>query len=239
MNTHKLESALLDQLRQLDSCSISNAIERFDVRLRNRGFTDSTVHCIFDDFPPVVGYAATVRMRSSEPPMEGHSYYYRLDWLEHVLSIPAPRILVLEDMDHHPGLGAFVGDVHANILRALGCIGLVTNGAVRNLPEVRALGFQMFAGRVSVSHAFAHVFEYGKPVEVGHLEVEPGDLIHGDLHGLQTIPFAIADKVPAIAQEMNEQEKQIIELCHASDFTIAKLRAEVSALGQKRKDTQR
>ena len=239
MNIRKLESAQLDQLRQLDSCSIANAVERFDVRLRNRGFTNSNVRCVFEDFPTIVGYAATVRVRTAEPPMEGHSYYYRLDWLEHVMSIPAPRILVLEDMDHHPGLGAFIGDVHANILQALGCVGLVTNGAVRNLPEVRALGFQMFAGNVSVSHAFAHVFDFGKPVEVGHMDVEPGDLIHGDRHGVQTIPFAIAEKIPAVAQEMKEQENQIIESCHASDFTLSKLRAEVSALGQKRKDTLR
>lgn len=187
----------------------------------------------------MVGYAATARVRTCAPPMEGHSYYYRLDWLDHVLSIPAPRILILEDMDENPGLGAFVGDVHANILRALGCIGLVTNGAVRNLPEARALAFQMFAANASVSHAFAHIFDFGKPVVVGHMEVQPGDLIHGDLHGVQTIPAEIADKLPGVVREMSEQENRIIQVCRSTDFTVAKLRAEVSALGQKRKENQR
>jgi 4-hydroxy-4-methyl-2-oxoglutarate aldolase len=235
----QLESNLLEQLGRLDSCSVANAIETFNVRLRNQGFTDSSVHCMCPDLPRMVGYAATARVRTYEPPMEGHSYYYRLDWLDHVLTIPAPRILILEDMDERPGLGSFIGDVHANILHALGCIGLVTNGAVRNLPEVRALSFQMFAASVSVSHAFAHIFDFGKPVVVGHMEVRPGDLIHGDLHGVQTIPIEIADKIPAVAQEMIEQERNIIELCHSTDFTVAKLRAEVSALGQKRKENQR
>lgn len=223
----------------MDSCSVANAIETFDVRLRNRGFTDSSIRCVFDDLPPMVGYAATARVRTSEPPMEGHSFYYRLDWLDHVLSIPAPRILILEDMDRYPGLGSFIGDVHANILRALGCVGLVTNGAVRNLPEAREIQFQMYAGNRSVSHAYAHIFEFGKPVEVGNMEVQPGDLIHGDLHGVQTVPLEIADRLPAVVQEMSEQEKHIVDLCRSSDFTVEKLRAEVSALGQKRKGTQR
>ena len=202
MNTRPLDQDLLQKLRGLDSCSLANAIETFNVRLRNQGFTDCNVQCMFPDFPPAVGYAATARVRTSAPPMEGHSYYYRLDWLDHVLSIPAPRVLVLEDMDEYPGLGAFVGDVHANILQAMGCVGLVTNGAVRNLPEARSIAFPMFAGNVSASHAFAHIFDFGKPVVVGHMEVRPGDLIHGDVHGVQTIPLEIADKIPAVAREM-------------------------------------
>ena len=239
MKTRQLELARLEQLRLMDSCSVANAIETFDVRLRNRGFTDSSIRCVFDDLPPMVGYAATARVRTSEPPMEGHSFYYRLDWLDHVLSIPAPRILILEDMDRYPGLGSFIGDVHANILRTLGCVGLVTNGAVRNLPEARKMQFQMYAGNRSVSHAYAHIFEFGKPVEVGRMEVQPGELIHGDLHGVQTVPFEIADRLPAVVQEMSEQEKHIVDLCRSTDFTVEKLRAEVSALGQKRKETQR
>lgn len=239
MKTRQLEAAQLEQLRGLDSCSVANAIETFDVRLRNQGFTDSSVRCMFPDLPRMAGYAATARVRTSAPPMEGHSYFYRLDWVEQVLSIPAPRILILEDMDALPGLGSFVGDVHANILQALGCIGVVTNGAVRNLPAARALSFQMFAGNVSVSHAFAHIFDFGTPVEVGHMEVQPGDLIHGDLHGVQTVPFEIADRIPGVAREMSEQEDRIVKLCRSTDFSIAKLRAEVGALGQKRKETQR
>lgn len=235
MNMNRLDSIQLEKLRHLGSCSVANAIEMFGVRLRNTGFTDSTVRCIFPDLPPTVGYAATVRIRTSEPPMEGNSYYYRLGWLDHVISIPPPRILVLEDMDDPPGRGSFIGDVHANVLAALECVGVVTNGAVRNVNEVRGLQFQMFAGSLSVSHAFAHLFDFGKPVEVGHMQVRPGDLLHGDRHGIQTIPFEIADKVSAVALEMAEEEKEIIELCHSSKFTLEKLRADVAALGAKRK----
>jgi 4-hydroxy-4-methyl-2-oxoglutarate aldolase len=235
MNKSHLEPAQLEKLRRLDSCSVANAIEIFDVRLRNTGFTDSTVHCIFPDFPPMVGYAVTVRVRTSDPPMEGENYYYRLDWLDHVLSIPPPRVLVVQDMDRHPGLGSFVGDVHANILLALGCIGVVTNGAVRNVNEVKALQFQMYSSNLSVSHAFAHVFDFGTPVEVGHMQVRPGDLLHGDRHGVQTVPLDLAHKIPAVAQEMIEQEREIIELCHSTEFSVERLCADVADLGTKRK----
>jgi 4-hydroxy-4-methyl-2-oxoglutarate aldolase len=236
MTTNLLTQSQFDQLGRLDSSAVANAIEMFDVRLRNRGFADASVHCIFEDYPPMVGYAATVRVRTSEPPMEGHSYYYRLDWLDHLLSIPPPRVLVLEDLDGPPSLGSFIGDVHANILVALGCTGLVTNGAVRNLPETRAINFQMFAGNLSVAHAYAHIVDFGKDVVVGNMHVQPGDLIHGDRHGVQTIPNEIAHKIPAVAREMIEQEQEIIQLCRSANFTLDKLRAEVSALGEKRKE---
>ena len=235
----QLAPAQLDQLRQLDSCTVANAVEAFDVRLRNKGFTDSSIHCVFEDFPPMVGYAATIRVRTSEPPMEGHSYYYRLDWLDHLLTIPQPRVLVIEDSDRFPGLGSYVGDVHANILVALGCVGVVTNGAVRDVSVTRALNFQMFAHNLSVSHAYAHIFDIGKPVEVGHMQVRPGDLIHGDRHGVQTIPLEIADKIPAVAQEMGAQEKEIIRVCQSPGFTLEKLRAEVQLLVEKRKEFKR
>lgn len=238
MTSNPLEPGTLEQLRQLDSCHVANAIETFGVRLRNSGFTDSTVRCLFEDFPPLVGYAATVRIRTSDPPMDGDAYYYRLDWLDHVMSIPAPRVLVIEDMDRHPGLGSFVGDVHANMLKAAGCMGVVTNGAVRNVDAARAIQFQMFAGNLSVSHAFAHVFDFGGPVQVGQMQVHPGDLLHGDRHGAQTVPLEIAGNVPAVAQRMKGEERELIQFCQSSSFTLEKLRSDVAALGIKRKNWQ-
>lgn len=235
MNSNRIEPDAVKGLRQLDSCSVANAIEVFGVRLRNAGFADSTVRCIFDDFPPMAGYAATVRIRTTEPPMEGDRYFYRLEWLDHVLSVPEPRVLVVEDLDTHPGLGAFIGDVHANVLRALGCAGVVTNGAVRNLEAARAVNFQMFARNVSVSHAFAHVYDFGGPVKVGNLLIHPGDLLHGDRHGVQTVPLEIAPKIPEMARQMLEDEGQIIALSRSSEFTAGKLHAALDALSAKRK----
>lgn len=214
----------LNALRQLDTCMVANAVETFHVRLRNAGFTDASIHCVFEDAPPMVGYAATARLRSGEPPIAGRTFRDRGDfWNSCVLEIPAPRILVLEDIDHPPGRGAFLGDVHASILKALGCVGFVTNGAVRELPAVRAMGIQLFAGNIAVSHAYAHIFDIGAPVNVGGMEVRTGDLLHGDRHGVLTIPAEIAAAVPEVAAELQTAEQKVIDFCRSSEFSVAKL----------------
>jgi 4-hydroxy-4-methyl-2-oxoglutarate aldolase len=230
MNTEPLSPKVLSQLRELSTCVVASAIETFDVRLRNAGFTNSSIRCIFPELPPLLGYAATARIRSADPPMEGHSYYARPEWWQHIQTIPEPRVVVVQDVDNSPGLGAFVGEVHANILKALGCDGIVTNGAVRDLRAVRAMGFQMFAGNVSVSHAYAHVFDFGGTVEVGGMKVKPRDLIQGDIHGVQTVPHEIAARVPAVANNILQRRQTLVELCRLNGFTLEKLQDAVKRL---------
>jgi regulator of RNase E activity RraA len=214
----------LDALRQFDTCMVANAIESFRVRLCNTGFADASILCMFPDAPPMVGYAATARLRSGEPPIVGGRFHDRADFWNSILEVPAPRILVLEDMDDPPGRGAFVGDMHAAILKALGCVGYLTNGAVRELPSVRKMGIELFAGSVAVSHAYAHIFEIGAVISVGGMEVRSGDLLHGDRHGVLTVPAEIAAKVPSVADELRRTEQKIIDFCRSRDFSIAKLR---------------
>jgi 4-hydroxy-4-methyl-2-oxoglutarate aldolase len=225
MTAPSLTPVRVEQLRRFSTCLIANAIERFGVRLPNTGFSDSSIRCIFDDLPPIVGYAVTARIRTADPPMEGGGYIYdRVEWWKDILTVPAPRIVVIQDVDPNPGLGALVGEVHANILKALGCVGVVTNGAVRDLNAVRASGFQMFAGNISVSHAYAHVFDFGGPVDVARMNINPGDLLHADRHGVLSIPAEIADKIPPVAAELADRRHQIVDLCRSSDFSIEKLR---------------
>jgi 4-hydroxy-4-methyl-2-oxoglutarate aldolase len=218
-----------DALRRLDTCTVSNAIEAFKLRLRNAGFANSRVRCVFEDLPPMVGYAATARLRSGEPPITG-SYHDRTDWWNSILRVPAPRIAVLQDLDEPPGVGAFLGDMNAAILRALGCVGYVTNGAVRELPRVRDMGLHLFAGNVAVSHAYAHIFDFGSPVNVGGLEVRPGDLLHGDRHGLLTVPKEIAAEIPPVAARLREGEQRVIDSCRSQEFSVEKLRQVLKVL---------
>src|ERR1700689_4756578 len=227
MTKGSLKPAQLEQFRRLSTCLVASAIETFRVRLPNTGFAHSSIQCIFKDQPSMIGYAATARLRSSSPRMEtnkSYDYYDRTDWWNEILTIPAPRVVVIEDVDTPPGLGAFVGEVHANILLALGCIGIVTNGAVRDLSDIQPTEFQMFAGNVSVSHAYSHIFDFGGAVEVGGLTVRPRDLIHADCHGVQTVPLEIADKVPAAAREIRQRRQNLLGLRRAAGFTLDKLR---------------
>jgi len=214
----------LKALRAHDTCTVANAIESFDVRLRNEGYADASVRCLTNCTAPVVGHAVTARIRCSSPPMTGGAFVDRTDWWDHILTIPGPRIVVIEDVDEKPGTGAFLGEVHACILQALGCVAAVTNGSVRDLPAISAGGFQLFADHVSVSHAYVHVVEFGTPVKVGGLEVNPGDLLHADCHGVLSVPQEIAADIPRAAAQIIERERRVLDLCKAGGVTVQKLR---------------
>jgi len=218
----------LESLRRLDGCTLANAIETFNVRLRNEGFTGGGLRCFFPLLPPIVGYAATVKIRGSAPPTAADLYPQRTDWWDYVKSLPTPHIIVAQDIASHPGLGALIGQVHFNIQQALGAVGIVTNGAVRSIPDAEALGFQIFAGGVSVSHAYTHIVEFGTPVEVDGLKVHSGELLHGDQHGVQSIPLGIAAQIPPIAARISAQKRELIALCQSPDFSLEKLRAAVA-----------
>lgn len=223
-----LTSEQLENLRRLDASTLANAIETFRERLRNEGFADNSIHCLFPKLPPIIGYAATVKIRGSAPPTASDIYPDRTDWWNYICSLPSPRIVAVQDVATKTGFASLLGAVHVNILRALGCVGTVTNGVVRDLPAAEKLGFQIFAGGVSVSHAYVHIVEFGAPVEIGGLKISSGDLLHGDLHGVQNVPLDIAEKIPAAAATIIAKEQELIRLCQSKDFSIEKLRAAVA-----------
>jgi regulator of RNase E activity RraA len=176
----------------------------------------------------MVGYAATIKIRGSAPPTTDGYYPDRTDWWEYILSLPAPRVLVVQDVATKAGLGSLLGAVHVNILRALGCVGAVTNGSVRDIPAAESLGFHLFAGSASVSHAYVHIVEVGGAVEIAGLKIQSGDLLHGDLHGVQSVPLDIAGQIAPAAERITAREQELIALCQSKEFSIEKLRAAVT-----------
>lgn len=222
--TGPLSERELEALRQFDTCTIANAVEAFNFRLHNTGYTGGKVRSMFAEAAPMVGYAVTARLRSGEPPVGGGNFHDRADFWNYILESVAPRVLVLEDMDRPPGKGAFVGDLHAAILQALGCVGYVTNGAVRELPSIGKMGLQLFAGNVAVSHAYAHIFDVGVPVTIDGMQVRTGDLLHGDQHGLITIPLEIAASIQRVALKLRKTEEQMIQYCRSRSFSVEGLR---------------
>ncbi|GDY23802.1 demethylmenaquinone methyltransferase [Verrucomicrobiota bacterium] len=224
MNT-PLASETLAALRALDTCTVANAIETFGVRLRNEGFTDPSIRCLFPHLPSLVGHAFTLRIRASGPPADGRPPVERNDWWNQLLALPAPRVVVIQDMSEQPGLGSFLGEVHAHIFKALGCVGVLTNGSAHDLAAIESTGLQVFAGSVAVSHAYVHLVDFGQPVVIGGLTIQPGDLLHGDRHGVLSVPPAIAPQIPAAATRLRESERRLIALCQSPDFTLERLRA--------------
>ncbi len=218
----------LESLRRLDACTLANAIETFHERLRNEGFADNSVHCLFPHLKPMLGYAATIKVRGSAPPTADSRYPDRTDWWDYILSLPEPRVVAVQDVATKIGLGSLLGTVHVNILRALGCVGAVTNGSVRDIPAAESLGFHLFAGSASVSHAYVQIVEVGGEVEIAGLKIQSGDLLHGDLHGVQSIPLDIAGQISPVAERITAKEQELIALCQSKDFSIEKLRAAVT-----------
>ncbi len=134
--------------------------------------------------------------------------------------------MVVQDVDPRPGFGAFVGEMHAAIGLALDCIGYVTNGSVRDLPALKALGFHLFSGSVAVSHSYAHLIEFGKPVEIGGLKISPGDLMHGDCHGVHSIPLDVASRVPEEAAKV-ARASSLKEFSRSPKFSLDNLEAKL------------
>lgn len=219
-----LNAEELAALRKLNSPTISNAIETFNIRGRDEGFMDSGVRCILPELGAMVGYAATVVIMA-EQPAAGNRRVHNPDYWDHVLSVPAPRLIVVQDVDQPPAQGSMWGEVQANIHTALGCVGCITNGGVRDLDEVREVGFGFWAAAAIVSHAYVHTIDFGTPIKVGGLVVNPGDLLHADQHGVINIPHEIARDIVRAAGEVEAKERVIIDLCKSPDFTVDKLKS--------------
>lgn len=220
----------MNAIRRLGTCIVANAIETFNVRLRNEGYTWPGLKCVTGNLPPMLGYAATSRVRTENPPPKGLSYYDRTDWWDAIELLPIPRVAVIQDIDSTPGHGSSVGEVHAAILRSLSCEGVVTNGSVRDIPVVAAMQFPMFARGVSVSHSYIHMVDFGGPVHICGLAIRPGDLLYGDCHGLLSIPIEIAAEIPQAAEKIARERKSIVDLCQSPDFSLEKLRKQVQQI---------
>jgi 4-hydroxy-4-methyl-2-oxoglutarate aldolase len=211
--TAELDPILIEELRTFTTPSISNGIETFDVRGRHEGFMNGSIRCMFPDLGPMVGYAATATIRAARPGDGADRDLWAL-----VHATPSPRIVVVQDLDDPCGHGSLWGEVNSNIFQAFGAIGVITNGCVRDLDEMHALGFHAFAGSVGVSHAYVHVAEVGVPVTIGGLRVEPGDLMHADKHGVCSIPIDIASELPDAVRKLEARERDIIAMFRGPDF---------------------
>jgi 4-hydroxy-4-methyl-2-oxoglutarate aldolase len=217
----------LQQLGRFDTCTLSNAIERLGVRPRNEGFVVGAIRCQYPKLSPVIGHAVTGRIRSSMPPVHGNWYFEQIDWWRYLVTVPGPRMVVMQDCDPYPGTGAMFGEVHARICRAFDCVAYVTNGAVRDIPGIEALGFQLFAGALSVSHAYVHVVEFGQPIDIGGLRICSGDLLHGDVHGVHKIPREVVRHLASAAEQVRLQEQELFRLCDDKDFSVDMLAAKL------------
>src|SRR5262249_61954032 len=145
----------------------------------------------------------------------------RLEYLNCVATEPRPSFVVIEDLDgEHAGYGAFWGEVQSNVHKALGCLGTVTNGSIRDIPMIPE-GFQMLAGSISPSHAYVHVVEFGGAVNVHGMATKRGDLVHADRHGAVVVPIEKISAMMAAADALTKREARIIAAARATNASGA------------------
>ncbi len=227
MSTTPLNEAELAALRALDTPTICNALEVVCPERRGAGYTDETLVSVDPALPPMVGYARTATIRSIQPSAAqgAEMAAQRMAYHAYVHEAPGPTVSVVQDLDGgRAGYGSFWGEVNSAVHKALGCIGGITDGSIRDLDDI-APGFQLLARKVVPSHAFVHLVDFGGEVNVCGMVVRSGDLIHADRHGAVVIPEAAAREIPAAAQAVADREQRYLDVVRRPDFEFAMLAA--------------
>lgn len=221
-----VDETLLEALRALDTPTVCNALEVVAPKRRGYGYTVDPLVCTRPELGSTVGYARTATIRAMHPSdlAGAEARAMRDGYYSYVDDGPKPSVMVIQDLDGESrGYGSFWGEVNSNIHSGLGCIGLITDGSVRDLPDV-AEGFQMLADRVGPSHAFVHPVGFGTPVTVAGMRVKDGDLVHADQHGAVVIPHDAAEDVPGAAAAIARREAVIIQASQEPGFNMERLR---------------
>jgi regulator of RNase E activity RraA len=221
-----LDPALLAELASVDTPTICNAIEAFKARDDSEGFTGARVRCLTPELGVMAGYAVTATCDSMTPGQPRRREPFMKLW-ETLAAAPKPAVLVFQDVSPAAAHSVHLGDVMATIAVRLGALGLVTDGAVRDLEGIRPLRFHLFALGVAASHGTFNVVDVGVPVTVDGVRIEPGDLVHADANGVVTVPLDIADRVYAQCRKVHEQERAMREYVTGHTFTLEGLRERV------------
>lgn len=219
-----LSSEVFAALTAVDTPTVCNAIELALGRRTAEGFTIRPVLAAHPNLPAIVGYARTGLILSSLPSEDSPDAVRarRIAYYRYVAAHPGPAVVVLQDIDPRPGLGAFWGEVNVAIHKGLGARGVLTNGSMRDLGAVDP-GFQILAGSLSASHAFVRIEEFECPVEVFGLRVKPNDLVHADRHGAVIIDPELARELPRAIDLVTRKEAPILRAARSPGFTVEKL----------------
>ncbi|NJN99635.1 MAG: RraA family protein [Anaerolineales bacterium] len=209
----------LSALREIDTPTICNAIERFNVRGRVEGFLGMDIRCLLPELGSMVGYAVTATVDSTTPGAQQDDGAWRA-WVEAIAAAPKPVVLVFEDVGPQPRKSAHFGEMMATLSKRLGVVGLVTNGGVRDILEVKRLGLHYFAAGVVPSHGSPRLLEINLPVTLDGVRIEPGDLLHGDINGVTTIPLAIAAQVIEAAHQVRRDEAELLAFFNGPEFSL-------------------
>ncbi len=214
-----LPEDLFHKIVAIDTPTLCNALEKLVDRAFTTGYTGSNLRCLTKP-RSVGGYAATVTLTTRKPPA-GREPISMAEYLDHLDTVPSPRIAILYDEDDVPCGAAAFGDVMANYHKAMGCVAMVTNGVVRDLVGIEAAGMACYAQGLIASHGYFHFLRTGEPVNIHGLTIHQNDFLVGDEHGLVQIPLEVADRIPSEVERIRRREERLITYCQSGGFTKA------------------
>ncbi len=213
---------LLQQLQQIDTCTICDAIELLDVRGRLEGSFSMDTRCLLPHLGVMVGYAITVLVDASTPDEPRSSEVWET-WLHAMENGPRPGVLVFKDVGPQPRRAAHFGEQMSTLAGRFGMVGIVTDGGVRDIQALDRKKFHAFGPGVVPTHGNPRLLEVNVPVTIDGVHVRPGDLLHGDANGLTTFPAELAPQVLQTAVEALEEDRKRIDFFAGQEFTIERL----------------
>jgi regulator of RNase E activity RraA len=211
----------MDYLRTVDTPTLSNAIELLGLRPRSEGFASCHVRCLFPQLGRTVGYAVTAHVETMTQAAVDRRIFVQL--CQAVADSPKPALVAFQEVGPQPDYAAHCGEVMATIFTRLGAVGLVSDCAVRDLPEVRAMRFHYFARGAVTSHAYFRIVRVGIPIQVQGMVIRPGDLLHGDENGLLAVPAEAQDGLPGAVDKIRSRERELMEFVRGPEFTFDRL----------------
>lgn len=210
-------------LARIDTPTLCNAIEEFELRDRTDGFMGFNIRCLFPELGPMVGYAVTATARSTVPGPPGDGAGHIKLW--HAIErSPKPAVVVLQDVGPTIERSCHYGDMMATLSMRLGAIGLVTDGGVRDVKTVSEMGFHYFAPGATPAHGNNEIVEAGLDVTVSGARVRTGDLVHADECGVAVFPAERAADLVAAAERVRQREAERLARYKADDFSLEELR---------------
>ena len=210
-------------LESVDTPTLANAIELLKLRPQNQGFTPLQIRCLFPELGRMCGYAVTAQVETMTD-MGKLDRGLFTELYRAVDASPKPAVVVLQEIGGHPDYAAHCGEVMATFFTRLGAVGLVSDCAVRDIPEVRAMGFRYFARGAVASHAYFRIARPNVPVQICGLVVRPGDVLHGDENGLLLIPEQAREGLQAAVEQVRSSERKLMEYVRSADFSLDKFR---------------
>ncbi|MDQ7850442.1 MAG: RraA family protein [Armatimonadota bacterium] len=206
---------LLEGFRATSTASVADAVDRV---VRRPGFMSHEIKPILPG--RIAGPAVTVLERTAleaQPPRHA---------LTAIDEAPAGSIIVigLEDAGGAPEV-ALWGGLMASAAATRGLGGAVLDGGVRDVEEIRQLGFPVFSRTIVPSTSVGRLVTVARevPVPCGGVLVNPGDIIVGDSDGVVVVPRAAAAEVLAAATQIEETERRMTARIRASGSILQAL----------------